>query len=66
VTLPQRSLLCKVSNNLLIGKTDSVWTFYAVDNLPTIMEGDTGNHRNAKIIDDTGAGGLEGPLASVV
>jgi hypothetical protein len=66
VTLARPSLLRKVSNNPLLGETDSVQTFYAVNDLPTVMEGDTGYHRTAEIIDNTGAGGSEGPSASVV
>jgi hypothetical protein len=40
VTLARLSLLSKVSNNPFLGETDSVKTFYAVNDLPTGMDGD--------------------------
>jgi hypothetical protein len=67
VTLAHPSLLRKVSNNPLTGETDSVHTFYAVNDLPTtMMDGDTGEHRNAEIVDNLGAGDSEGPSAGAV
>jgi hypothetical protein len=63
VTLARPSLLGKVSNNPLTGETDSVRTFYAVNDLPTTLDGDTGEHRTAEIVNNTGAGGSEGFLA---
>jgi hypothetical protein len=66
ITLARPSLLNKVSNNPFLGECDSVKTFYAVNNLPTNKDGDTGNNRTAEIVDNTCAGGLEGPSANLV
>jgi hypothetical protein len=44
VTLAWPSLLRKVSNNPLMSETsNSVRTFYAVNDLPTMIDGDTGH-----------------------
>jgi hypothetical protein len=66
VTLARPSLLSKVSNNPFLGETDSVQTFYAVNDLPTGMDGDNSENRDAAIVDTTVAGGLEGSPAGVV
>jgi hypothetical protein len=66
VSFARPSLLNKVSNNPFLGETDSVKTFYAVNNLPTNMVGDTSKNRNAGIVDTSVAGGLEGSPAGAV
>jgi hypothetical protein len=66
VTLARPSLLRKVSNNPFLGKTDSVKTFYQVNDLPTIMDGDNSDNHDAVIVDTTDAGGLEGSPAGAV
>jgi hypothetical protein len=67
LTLARPSLLHKVSNNPLLGETDSVQTFHhRVTNLPTHIDGDNSANRDAAMGDNSDAGGLEGSLAGVV
>jgi hypothetical protein len=66
ISLARPSLLSKVSNNPLAGETDSVRTFYAVNDLPADTDGDTSKNRSAGVVDTTVAGGPEGSPAGVV
>jgi hypothetical protein len=67
ISLVRPSLSSKVSNNPLAGETDSVRTFYVVNDLPANEDGDTGANRDAGSVDTTSvAGGPEGSPADAV
>ena len=67
ITPARPSLLGKVSNNPLLGETDSVQTFHnGVTDLPTDMDGDNSANRDAEMGDNSDAGDSEGSPASAV
>ena len=67
ITLERPSLLHRVSNNPLNGDVDSVKSsFHKVTDLPDQEEGETSNHRDAEMGDNTTAGDSEGSLANAV